>query len=177
MAQKIIIPAHKVKLTDLKGSIKNGKFNKLFFQCALKEIRNSGSDREAVFSIIAYAGKRNIFQHWNLGKKVDCEIDTTLPPAKFNLADYDGPIGFGNNEVYDFDFTIKQKKSGKLDTKKIKQDNLMYQINKLLRDPEKSRSAFLSMKAKISSNPHVTYDLSIDERAVSANPSPPADPS
>jgi hypothetical protein len=177
MAQKIIIPAHKVKLIDLKGSIKNGKFNKLFFQCALKEIRNNGSDREAVFSIIAYAGKRNIFQHWNIGSKVDCEIDNSIPPKEFNLAEYPEPIGFGNNEVHDFDFTIKQKESKKADVKKVKQDNLMDKIKKLLKDPEKSKTAFLTLKAKISSNPHVTYDISIDGTAASANPSPPADPS
>jgi len=177
MAQKIIIPAHKVRLIDLKKSIPNGKFNKIFFQCALKEIRLSGAHREAVFSIVAYAGKRNMFQRWNVGSKVDCEIDDSVPAKEFNLADYDGPVGFGNNEAYDFDFTLKQKKSKKTDKQKIKQNDLMKQIKKLLKDPEKSKTASLSLKARISSNPHVTYDISIDGRAVSLNPSPPADPS
>lgn len=177
MAQKIIIPAHKVKLDDLKKSIPNGKFKKIFFQCALKEIRTSGTDKQAVFSIIAYVGKRNIFQRWNVGSKVDCEIDTSVSPKEFDLADYDDPIGFGNNEVYDFNFTAKQKNSKKTDPKKIKQDMLMDKIKKLLKDPEKSKTAFLSLKAKISSNPHVTYDISIDGRGAYANPSPPADPS
>jgi hypothetical protein len=177
MAQKIIIPAHKVKLIDLKKSIPNGKFKKIFFQCALKEIRVSGVHREAVFAIIAYVGKRNIFQHWNVGSKVNCEVDDSVPAKEFNLADYDEPIGFGNNEAYDFDFTLKQKKSKKADPKKIKQDVLMRKIKKLLKDPEKSKTAFLTLKAKISSNPHVTYDVSIDGTAASLNPSPPADPS
>lgn len=176
MAQKIIIPAHKVKLIDLKKSIPNGKFKKIFFQCALKEIRINGTHREAVFSIIAYAGKRNIFQHWNLGSKVDCEVDNTVPPKEFNLADYDEPIGFGNNEARDFSFTVLQKKSKKTDPKKIKQDILMDKIKKLLRDPERSKTAALSLQARLSSNIHVTYDISIDGTAARLNPSPPADP-
>src|ERR1051326_7743529 len=120
MAQKISIPAHKGKLIDLKKSIPNGKFKKIFFQCALKEIRNSGGDREAVFSIIAYVGKRNILQHWNVGTKVDCEIDNTVPPKEFNLADYSEPIGFGNNETMDFGFTLKQTKLKSTDKKHLK---------------------------------------------------------
>lgn len=177
MAQKIIIPAHKVKLIDLKKSIPNGKFKKIFFQCALKEIKTTGAHKEAVLSIIAYVGKRNIFQHWNVGSKVNCEVDNSVPAKEFNLADYDEPIGFGNNEAYDFDFTLKQKKSKKTNRKKIKQDALMHKIKKILKDPEKSKTAFLTLKAKISANPHVTYDVSIDGTNAIANPSPPADPS
>lgn len=177
MAQKIIIPAHKVMLSDIKKSIKNGKFNKLYFQCALKEIRNTGSDKEAVFSIIAYAGKRNIWQKWNVGGKVDCVVDNSVSPAEFNLSNYTEPIGFANNEVYEFNFTQKQKKSAKTDKKKIKQDNLMEKIKKLMKDPKSLKTASLSLKAKISSNPHVTYDISIDGTPATANPSPPADPS
>jgi hypothetical protein len=176
MAQKIIIPAHRVKLIELKKSIPKGKFKKIFFQCALKEIRINGAHKEAVFSIIAYAGKRNIFQHWNVGSKVDCEIDNTVPPKEFNLGDYDDPVGFGNNEAHDFNFTLIQKKSKKTDPKKIKQDILMRKIKKLLKDPEKSKTAALLLQARLSSNLHVTYDLSIDGTAAGANPSPPADP-
>ena len=177
MAQKIIIPAHKVLVADIKKSIKNGKFNKLYFQCALKEIRNTGSDKEAVFSIIVYAGKRNILQKWDVGKKVDCTADYSVPPSEFNLANYSEPVGFANNEVYEFNFTQKQKKSSKTDKKKIKQDNLIEKIKKIMKDPKASKTAALSFKAKISSNPHVTYDISIDGSSASANPSPPADPS
>jgi hypothetical protein len=162
-----------VKLIDLKKSIPNGNFKKIFFQCALNEIRNSGSDREAVFSIIAYVGKRNIFQHWNVGTKVNCEIDTTVSPKEFKLSDYDEPIAFGNNEVYDFTFTKNSTKT----PKKIKQKELMRKIRKALNDPKISKTASLSLQAKISSNPHVTYDISIDSTPVGANPSPPADPS
>lgn len=176
MAQKIIIPAHKILIEDLKKSIKNGKFNKIYFQSALKEIRNNGNHREAVFSIIAYAGKRNVFQKWKVGTKVNCVADNSVPPKEFNLANYAEPVGFGNNEVYEFDFTQKQKKSKKTDKKKVKQDLLMEKIKKLMKDPQKSKTSFITLKAKISSNPHATYDISIDGSSATANPSPPADP-
>src|SRR5436190_23161292 len=104
MAQKIIIPAHTVKLIDLKNSIPNGKFKKIFFQCALTEIKNNGNDREAHFTIITYVGKKNISQKWKVGKKVTCQPDLSVPPKEFNLVDYDEPIGFANNEYYEFDF-------------------------------------------------------------------------
>ncbi len=176
MAQKIIIPAHKIMLSDLKASIKNGKFNKLYFQCALKEIRNSGSNREAVYSIIAYAGKRNAVRHWHVGKKVNCQLDASKPAKEFNLADYDEPIGFGNNEVFDFNMTQKQKKAKNADPKKVQQANLMEKIKKILTDKTKSKTAFLSFTARITKNPHVIYDVDLDGTSTTSNPSPPADP-
>ena len=176
MAQKIIIPAHKILISDLKKSIKNGKFNKIYFQCALKEIRMTGSHREAVFSIIAYAGKRNALQKWKVGKKVDCVVDNSFPAKEFILSNYAHPVGFGNNELYEFNFTQKEKKAKKTDKKKVKQDLLMEKIKKLMKDPQKSKTSFLLLKAKISANPHATYDVSLDGTSATANPSPPADP-
>lgn len=176
MAQKIIVPAHTVKLIDLQNSIPNGKFKKIFFQCALKEIIENGSDLEAHFAVIAYVGKRKITRDWKIGTKVNCTPDTTTAPKEFNLADYDEPIGFANNEVFDFDFTLKAMKSKTAEPIKVSQAKLMKRIKQLLKDKQKAKTAFLTCTARISDNPHVTYDLTLEGNTAAANPSPPADP-
>jgi hypothetical protein len=177
MAQLIIIPAHTVKLIDIGNSIPKGKFKKLYFQCALKEIKISGADREAHFRIIVYAGKRNISQKWKLGTKVDCQPDYSVPPTIFDLADYSEPVGFGNNEFYEFDYSLKQKKAKNADPQKVKQSDLMKKIVKLAKNKSTANKAFLSFEAKISKNPHVTYKVTLDDgTSANANPSPPADP-
>jgi hypothetical protein len=178
MAQFIIIPEHTVSLSDLANSIPGGKFKKLYFQCALTEIKLNGNDREAHFSIIVYAAKRNIFQKWKPGIKVDCTPVAGGKTAKFNLADYTEPIGFANNELYDFNFTGKQKKAKGTDKQQLKQDDLMRKIKRILKDKKKAAQSKLSFVAKISKNPHVTYTVTLsDGTTAGANPSPPADPS
>jgi len=178
MAQLIIIPEHTVSIADLANSIPGGKFKKLYFQCALKEIKLNGNDREAHFTIIVYAAKRNIFQKWKPGTKVDCSPVAGGSTAIFNLADYTEPIGFANNELYDFNFTLKQKKAKGADKNQLKQNELMKKIKKILKDKKMAAQSKLSFVAKISKNPHVTYTVTLsDGTNAGANPSPPADPS
>jgi len=178
MAQLIIIPEHTVRIADLASSIPGGKFKKLFFQCALKEIKINGSNTEARFAIIVYAAKKNSSRQWKPGRKVDCTPVTSGKTAVFNLADFSEPIGFANNEFNDFGFTLKQIKSKKADAQQIKQNELMSKIRKLLTDKEEAAKTWLNCVAGISENPHVTYDVTLsDGTSATANPSPPADPS
>ena len=175
MAQLIIIPAHTVSLTAIKNSIPGGQFKKLYFQCALTEIRNNGSDREAHFTIIVYAGKRKLNRNWKVGNKVECQPDPMGPVSVFTLGDE--PVAFGNNEFEEKRFTLKQKKGKSGDAKIIKQSELMKAIQKILKDKKLAPKAMLKCEASLTQNPHVTYTVTLDDGTnAAANPSPPADP-
>ena len=169
MANKIIIPAYKLKLKDLESSIPNGKFNKIIFQCALKTLAGNN----ATFSVVVFAGKRNLGK-WHYGKQLDCDLDIGKPDKEFDLADYSKPISIGNNEVYHSHFTLKEKKLAKTNKKMVKQDDLLKKIKKILKDPEKSQNAYLTFTAKI--NSPLSFDVSIDGTSASTNPCPPNQP-
>ena len=152
MAQKIIIPAHTVLLTALQDAAPNGKMKKIFFQCVLKEIRTNGNDLEAHFGIIAYPARNPLFGGWTAPNRVECVADYSQP-FQFDLANYPGSIGFANKE-------LKQ---------------LMNEIKAILRDGNRP-NAMLILTPKISANPHVSLDATLDGNFEGLNPSPPADP-
>jgi len=169
MANQVILPAQKLLLSDLKASFPNKKIKKVFFQCELRSI--SGND--ATFGVIAYAGKRNPLNKWIVGTKVNCIIDEALPAQRFDI-----PLAFGNNELVDFNFDSKKKKSKKTSPKNISQDKLMSAINRILKSKDKSKllDSILYLKPKLSRNPHIYYEVTMDTSRTITNPSPPAPP-
>lgn len=169
MANKIIIPAHRVDTTVIKKSISNGKFNKIIFQCALKELKNN----DAIFTVVAFAAKRKLGK-WHYGKQVDCVLDPSKPDNVFDLGNYTDPISIGNNEIYQSNFTLKQKKALGANNKLVKQDNLMRKIQSIIRKPKDEKSRFLSFTAKI--NSPLSFDITIDNTTASTNPCPPNQP-
>jgi hypothetical protein len=164
MANQVVLPAQKLRLSDLSASFPNKKIKKIFFQCEIKSI--SGND--VTFGVIAYAGKRKPGNKWIIGKKVTCQDDPTKPIQSFGI-----PLAFGNNELVDFNFKIKDKK---IDSKNKKQDNLMAVINKILKDPDKAKNTYLLLEARKTENPHIYYDVSLSGLSATTNPSPPAPP-
>lgn len=169
MANKIIIPAYKVSTVDLKKSIPNGRFKKLIFQCALKELKNN----DAIFSVVAFAGNRSLGK-WKYGKQVDCVLDPGLPDQVFDLANYPDPVSIGNNEIYQSSFTLKQKAKLGAKNKLVKQDNLMKKIHEISKDPVKSKTHFLTFSARI--NSPLSFDITIDNTSAATNPCPPNQP-
>lgn len=169
MPNQVILPAQRLSLSDLKNSLPNQKIKKVFFQCELRSIANNN----ATFGIIAYAGKRNLGNKWVIGSKVSCQDDPSKPVQYFDI-----PIAFGNNELVDFDFTVAQKKSKKTNPNQVKQDELMSLLNRIIKskDKEKLKNTFLLFKARLTKNPHITYDVSLDGTSAATNPSPPAPP-
>ena len=153
MAQKIVIPTHTVLLTDLQNAAPNGKMKKIFFQCVLKEIRNTGNGLEAHFGIIAYPANKPFLGGWTAPNRVDCVPDNTQPPFEFELVGGPGPIGFANKE-------LKQ---------------LMHAIKKILRDGSQPNAA-LTLSPTTSVNPHVALTAALGGASEMLNPSPPADP-
>ena len=153
MAQKIVIPAHTVLLTDLQNAAPNGKMKKIFFQCVLKEIKSTGTDLEAHFGIIAYPARKPFLGDWTAPNRVDCVPDNTQPPFVCDLVPGPGPIGFANKE-------LKQ---------------LMNDIKAILRDGSRPNAA-LTLTPTISANPHVALNATLDGASESLNPSPPANP-
>ena len=152
MAQKIIIPAHSVLLTDLQNAAPNGKMKKIFFQCALREIRNNGVHLEAHFGLIAYPSNKPFLGSWTTGARVDCVPDYTQT-FEFDLANYPESIGFANKELHE----------------------LIRKIKEVLRDGSRP-NATLILTPTISANPHVALNATLGNDAEALNPSPPADP-
>jgi len=152
MSQKIIIPAHSVLLTDLQNAAPNGKMKKIFFQCALREIRTNGGDLEAHFGLIAYPSNKPFLGGWTTGAKVDC-VPNYTQTFEFDLAGYPGPIGLANKELHE----------------------LMNKIKEILRDGSMPNAALI-LKPTISANPHVALDATLGNYSEALNPSPPADP-
>jgi len=152
MAQKIIIPAHTVLLTDLQNAAPNGKIKKISFQCVIKEIRNNGVHLEALLGLIAYPSYKPFLGSWTSGAKVDCVPDYTQT-FEFDLANYPEPIGFANKELH----------------------QLINKIKEVLRDGGRPNAA-LVLTPTISANPHIALNATLDTSTEALNPSPPADP-
>jgi hypothetical protein len=152
MAQKIIIPAHTVLLTDLQNAAPNGKMKKIFFQCVLREIRNNGVHLEAHLGLIAYPSNKPFLGSWTSGAKVECVPDYTQT-FEFDLANYPDPIGFANKELHELINTIKD----------------------VLKEGGQPNAALI-LTPTISANPHLALNATLGTSTEALNPSPPADP-
>ena len=94
------------------------------------------------------------------------------------------PLGFANNElVLKKDFSgekKKKKKKKKKDPRKGRWAAFMKMAKKNCKDPIMLQDATFLFEAKISENPHLEYDVTLDMGGTtvrfSTNPSPPAVP-
>jgi hypothetical protein len=172
MPNQIILPAQTISAQELVNSI-SGKIKKIFFQCELKSIINN----DATFGIIAYAANKKNPQKWDVGTKVTATIDTTKPVKTFSL-----PLAFGNCEWVNSNSTKKKKGEGENDfSLRVDQSVSMKYLNKVSKNKELLKKTRLVFEAKKSSNPHISFTISIDSgignpTAANANPSPPAPP-
>lgn len=111
------------------------------------------ANNDATFGVIAYAARKNFWGTWIIGNKVNCQDDPGKPVQQFDVVPN---IAFGNNELVD------------------------HRLKKMLKNKNKIMSSSLAFQAKVSQNPHITYDITLDDgtstSVVSTNPSPPAAP-
>ncbi len=175
MANQLILPPQKFlykEITDQFPTSGNPK-KKVFFQAELRSL--SGGD--ATFGIVAYPAWRS-GNKWVVGKKVSGE-DTGEAPKPEPFTD---PVAFANNEVFlSLSLTTKdRKKKKKKNPKKGRWSALMKMANKACKDPKSAESATLLFETKISENPHLEYNVTLDlggtSVRVATKPSPPAPP-
>ena len=172
MANQIILPAQTISAQALVDSI-SGKIKKIFFQCELKSIATN----DATFGVVAYAARKNSSQKWDIGSKVSATVDGTKPIKTFAL-----PLAFGNCEWVNSNVTKKRKKeSTAAFSIRVKQAKAIKHLNKISKNKTVLKNTKLIFEAKKSSNPHMSFTISIDSglgnpTSAYANPSPPAPP-
>lgn len=178
MANKLLLPPQKFnykEITDQFPGTGNPK-KKVFFQAELRSL--AGGD--ATFGIIAYAAWKETGK-WVIGPKkvigADAGVAVPIP--------FVPPIAFANNEVaLSFSITKKskkaKKKNKKKEPKKGRWNEFMKLARKLSKDKKELEASTLLFETKISDNPHLQYDVTLDingtSLTVSTNPSPPAKP-
>ena len=177
MANQLILPPQKFKFSDLinqfptAGSPKK----KIFFQSELRSLANG----DATFGVIAYPSWKD-GNKWVVGAKVS-GTDAGLVTAK----PFVPPLAFANNEVV---LAVSLIKKGKKKKKKNKNkdprigrwNELMKITKKVFKNKKLLDESFVQFEAKISGNPHLEYDVTLEINGTSLNiatkPSPPAPP-
>ena len=175
MANQLILPPQKFRykeITDQFPPTGNPK-KKVFFQAELRSL--AGGD--ATFGIVAYPAWR-AGNKWIIGTKVPGE-DTGEMPKTVPLTT---PVAFANNEVFlSLSLTTKErKKNKKKNPRKGRWSAFMKMARKTCKDPKIAAEATLLFETKISENPHLEYNVTLDiggtSIRVSTKPSPPAPP-
>lgn len=174
MANQLLLPPQKFNYTEITDQFpKTGNpKKKVFFQAELRSL--AGGD--ATFGIIAYAAWKETGK-WVIGAKkvtgADAGVAVPIP--------FVPPVAFANNEVVlSLSPRKKGKKSKKKDPKKGRWNEFMKLTRKLSKDKKQLEACTLLFETKISANPHLEYDVTLDvsgtSLTVSTKPSPPAPP-
>lgn len=189
----ILLPQQTIKVADLQSQFPARRFKtrKIFFQCELRRVEANG---DAVFRIIGYAAWRknnNDRIPWNIGAIPARGEDVVGGPVLSHPVDNGDPdpakrhVAFGNNEIRWPYIPGFQEQSDKEKDQYYEDDEkdpkheteFAMQLGKILMDKEKLTKSFLNFKGKISENPHLTYDVTLDSGGIEiANPCPPNQP-
>ena len=168
MANQLLLPPQKFnykEITDQFPATGNPK-KKVFFQAELRSLANGN----ATFGIVAYVSW-NVKRKWEVSSKPVKGIDVgTATPIPFTP-----PLAFANNEVV-VSFKLKKNKKPKNGQWK----RLDKKVCKLLKDKKELEKASLLFETRISKNPHLEYDVTLEVNgttlSVATKPCPPASP-
>ncbi|MDZ4795254.1 MAG: hypothetical protein SGI83_13320 [Bacteroidota bacterium] len=172
MANQLILQQQKFKFSDITAgfpSTGNPK-KKVFFQSELRSLANG----DASFGVIAYPSWKD-GNKWVVGNKIPGTAFGNPTILPFIL-----PLAFANNEVL-----MSAKSSGKKRKKKRGVKGRWNGFQKLIQKKCGGKKLFEKMtlvfKAKISENPHIEYDVTLDFGNgtvinTATKPSPPAPP-
>lgn len=126
----------------------------------------------AVFRVIAYPAWR-VKGAWVIGKKI-----TSTETSNGSVIPFKEPLAFGNNEIPLSAYRMKRKKVGK----KIKKKYGAWErfFRRICGNPRLLESAVFRCHTRISENPHMEYDVTMESEGTAmqweSNPSPPAKP-
>ena len=174
MANQLILNPQKFNFGDLISQFPHGKYKKkIFFQSELRSLSNG----DATFGVIAYPAWKGKGK-WTIGTKIT-GMDTGIAEIK----PFTPPLAFANNEVLmATKISRKTKKSKKKNKEKTyaTRRELLEAVKKISKDKKLiGKSSFL-FNAKISANPHLEYNVTLDmggtTLSMQTNPSPPARP-
>jgi len=173
MANQLILNPQKFNFGDLISQFPPGKFKKkIYFQSELRSLANG----DATFGVIAYAAWKDKGS-WEICNKIS-GTDTGIAEVKTFIP----PLAFANNEVLLAAKISGKKKKAKKQNKKAlaKKLELMKLVKKISKNTKLIAGSSFLFKAKISKNPHLEYDVTLDMSGTTfemqTNPSPPARP-
>ncbi len=179
MPSQLILPPQKFRFRDITEQFptSGNPKKKVFFQAELRGI----SGGNATFGVIAYPSWKE-GNKWIVGTKVS-GVDSGAEPKTEPL---NVPIGFANNEIL---LSLKlSKKNKKKNRKKRSRKNprkgrwteFMRVARRVCKDAKLLEESELLFEARISENPHLEYDVTMDmggtTLSVQTKPSPPAPP-
>ena len=180
MANQIILLPQKFTYLDITKQFPSGKFiKKVFFQCELRSLAGGN----ATFAVIAYPGWKEPKSTWTIGTKVTGETTGAGKAIAFT------EVAFANNELLlATKISRKNKKQhkkaencNKKNKEKSAEQRLLEFVKNLAKDKALAKKSFFLFEGKISENPHIEYDVTLDMGGttlnVNAKPSPPARPS
>jgi hypothetical protein len=181
MANQIILPPQKFKFADLINQFPSSRklIKKVFFQAELRSLANDN----ASFAVIAYPGWKTARGKWVIGKKIEGEITGEGKHIPFV-----SPLAFANNELLLAATPLKKEKKSKKKDKKCKEDDFkkspghkfLQLVKKISKDKKLIQKSFFLFESRISENPHIEYDVTLNADGVTLNvstkPSPPARP-
>lgn len=173
MANKLLLPPQKFNYKEITDQFpKTGSpKKKVFFQAELRSLANG----DATFGIIAYASWKDNGK-WIIGPKKVMGTDAGVAvPVTFV------PVAFANNEiVVSFKLSKKRKKTIIQESKKGRWAEFIKLTKKISKDKKLLEKSSLLFQTKISANPHLEYDVTLDVDGTSltmaTKPSPPAPP-
>lgn len=173
--QTITLPQQKIMLKDLIAR-SDPKKTRVFFQCEFRSLTATS----ATFGVIAYSAWENAREGWQIGKKVMGKDTEKVKSDTLKL-----PLAFTNNELLLYTpqahKDLRQKPASQ--NKSFKNwDEFYKKLDKIHANEEWFQKCFLLFDARISDNPHIVYDVTLNAGdgtaiTVSTNPSPPARPS
>jgi hypothetical protein len=178
----ILLPPQLINLPALTSQFPGPPFNvtKFVFQCELRDVTTAG---DVVFGVIAYPlWKRGNSprEKWTIGKKVS---GFTMPglPQSFPIisANSNDPFtSFGNNEILIWHIQPDEKEQ----YGKVKQQNQKFVdlFTEVLKDKGLAEKSTISLKAYVSENPHISFDVTLSSptgtESETADPCPPNQP-
>lgn len=184
MANQIILQPQKFKFLDLTKQFPSSSklIKKVCFQCELKSLTNGN----AIFGVIAYPAWKDTHGKWSIGTKINGEDIGEGKLVPFT------PVAFANNELLLSVKSSKKEEKEKKKKRKIKkcaedgtekspEKKLLQYVKIISKDKKLAQKTFFRFDSKISDNPHIDHDVTLDMNGttlnVNAKPSPPARPS
>lgn len=171
MANQLILQQQKFRFSEITAGFPSGSpKKKVFFQSELRLLSNG----DATFGVIAYPSWKD-GNKWVVGKRI-AGIDGGSPI----VLPFSPPLAFANNEV-----VLSAKATGKKRKKKSGRKGRWDGFQKLIQKKCGRKKLFekttLVFSAKISDNPHIEYDVTLDfgngtSLKAATKPSPPAPP-